>query len=87
MACFLDPRTDMSSLGNVDSEDVVKCVRGEILRAAKENEVVSEAVIDLQEEEEKDVDDATDFYGGLFMNFGKSNQRRAVPVHTDVILL
>jgi hypothetical protein len=53
MACFLDPRTkDMSSLENIDSEDVLEYVRGEMLKIAKENEAVPEAIIDLQEDEE-----------------------------------
>lgn len=69
MACFLDPRTkDMSSLESVDRDEVVvEYVRDEMLKVAKENEVVSEAVIDLLEEEEKDGgDDSADFYGGLY---------------------
>jgi hypothetical protein len=53
MAGFLDPRTkDMSSLENIDSEDVLEYVRGEMLKIAKENEAVPEAIIDLQEDEE-----------------------------------
>jgi hypothetical protein len=86
MACFLDPRTkDMSSLENIDSEDVLEFVRGEMLKIAKENEAVPEAIIDLQEDEENDDDDGADFYGGLFVNLRNPNQRRVVPVHSDVV--
>lgn len=67
--------------------DQCRYFRKEMLKVVKENKIVSEAVINLLEEEKDGGDDSVDFFGGLFKNFRKPNQSGALSVLTDVILL